>query len=340
MNNIPTLVAIIGATGAVGQKLIRLIEANDRFTISELVASEKNSGKSYVEACTWRETTPLPNHIAKMRLKSLDELTTPFVLSTLPAEAALEVEPRLARAGHIVVSNASAFRMHTDVPLVIPEVNLEHLALLDRQNTSGCIVTNPNCLAVFAALALKPLSKLGAIEHVSIVTLQAISGAGYSGLSACNIMNNTIPNIPGEEEKIELELQKILGTTTEPAPFPITVHSNRVPVLHGHTAVLHVRFAREISEEEVMHVFSEARLKFPGVYHLYQDPFSPQPQLHLHDTDNSAHIGRIKFGDNNRTVGLTVMGHNLVRGAAGAALLNLEAILKYRKATKREVTCK
>ena len=332
MNNNPTPVAIIGATGAVGQKLIRLIEAHDRFTISELVASERNSGKSYVEACTWRETTPLPNHIANITLKSPHELTTPLVLSVLPANAALEIEPMLAKAGHWVVSNASAFRMHDNVPLVIPEVNSSHLALLDQQTTTGRIVTNPNCLAVFAALALKPLSLLGAIKHVSIVTLQAISGAGYSGLSACDIMGNTIPNIPGEEEKIESELLKILGTTTKPAPFPITVHTNRVPVLHGHSAVLHVRFARDISEEEVACVFSEANIRFPGVYKLHQEAFSPQPQRHLHDTDNSAHIGRIKIGDRGRLVGLTVMGHNLVRGAAGAALLNLEAILDYREA--------
>ena len=332
MNKKPIPVAIIGATGAVGQKLIRLIEAHDRFTISELVASERNSGKSYVEACSWREPTPLPQHIANMTLKSPHELTTSLVLSVLPADAALEIEPMLARSGHWVISNASAFRMHDNVPLVIPEVNSGHLDLLDRQNTTGRIITNPNCLAVFAALALKPLSQLGAIEHISIVTLQAISGAGYSGLSACDIMGNTIPNIPGEEEKIESELQKILGTTTEPAPFPITVHVNRVPVLHGHSAVIHVHFARDISEEEVTSVFSEANTRFPGVYKLHQSAFSPQPQLHLHDTDNRAHIGRIKMGDSGRLVGLTVMGHNLVRGAAGAALLNLEAILDYREA--------
>jgi len=333
VNNKPTSVAILGATGAVGQKLIRLIEAHDHFVISELVASERNSGKSYAEGCTWRESTPLPKHIASMLLKSPHELTTPLILSVLPAAIALEIEPKLAKAGHWVISNASAFRMHHEVPLVIPEVNSDHLTLLDRQTTTGCIVTNPNCLAIFAALALKPLSLLGAIEHVSIVTLQAISGAGYSGLSACDIMGNTIPNIPGEEQKIESELLKIFGTTTEPAPFPITVHTNRVPVLHGHSAVLHVRFSRDISEEEVRHVFAEANIKFPDLYHMHLEPFSPQPQLHLHDTDNSAHIGRIKIGDHGRMVGLTVMGHNLVRGAAGAALLNLEAILDYRKAT-------
>lgn len=325
-------VAILGATGAVGQKLIRLIEAHDRFTVSELVASERNSGKHYADACVWREAIPLPEQIARTTLQSHHEITTPLVLSALPADAAQEIEPMLAERGHWIMSNASAHRMRDDVPLLIPEVNFDHLALLDSQTTTGRIVTNPNCLAVFAALALKPLSLAGTIEHVSVVTLQAISGAGYPGLPACDILNNTIPNIPGEEQKIESELRKILGKTSEPATFSIAVHTNRVPVLHGHSAVLHVHFAKKITEEEVRHSFFEATTSFPGVYHLHTDPLSPQPRQHLHDTDNGVHIGRIKIADNGRMVGLITMGHNLVRGAAGATLLNLETVLDYWKA--------
>lgn len=325
-------VAIIGATGAVGQKLIRLVEAHDRFTISELAASERNSGKSYADACIWRETIPLPEHIANMTLRLPHEVTTPLVLSALPADIALVIEPMLAEQGHWVISNASAHRMRNNVPLVIPEVNSDHLALLDSQTTTGRIVTNPNCLAVFAALALRPLSLLGPIEHVSVVTLQAISGAGYPGLPACDVLGNTIPNIPGEEQKIESELRKIFGERGEPATFPITVHTNRVPVLHGHTAVLHIRFATTVSQDDVERAFLEADAAFPGVYNLYEDRFSPQPRQNLHDTDNGVHIGRVKIGDNGRMVGLTAMGHNLVRGAAGAALLNLEAILDHWEA--------
>lgn len=326
-----TPVAIIGATGAVGQKLIRLIDAHPNFIISEVSASDHNVGKKYADATLWRESTPLSKDIAHMTLLPPLELKTPIILSALPAKAAKVIELELVKKGHQVISNASAFRMKKDVPLLIPEINLDHLLLIESQRTTGCLITNPNCLAVFAALALKPLMKLGTIQHVSIVSLQAMSGAGYFGLSAYEIMNNIIPNIAGEEDKIETELLKILGTKEQPADFSITVHTNRIPILHGHTAVIHVRYEEKISLNDIHQVLADAKDQFPKAYQIHEDSFSPQPQLHITEIDHRAHIGRVKVGDQGHVVGLTVMGHNLVRGAAGAALLNLEAFLNYQK---------
>lgn len=324
-------IAVLGATGAVGQKIIRLIEGHEQFTVSELVASDVKSGKKYGEACTWREASTLPESIAHMRLKQPHEVTSTFVLSALPAKVAQDVEPMLAERGHWVISNASAHRMRQDVPLLIPEVNSDHLALLDKQQTSGRIITNSNCAAAPAALALRPLTQLGQIEHVSIVTLQAISGAGYPGLPACDILSNSIPYIEGEEEKIESELKKMLGTISRPASFSVTAHVNRVPVQHGHSTVLHVHFSQTVAQEDLNRVFREAKEAFPQTYKLYEDSYAPQPLRHLHDKDNRVHIGRIKRGVGGKLVGLTAMSHNLVRGAAGAAILNLETVQKLRE---------
>jgi aspartate-semialdehyde dehydrogenase len=328
--NLETIpVAILGATGAVGQKLIRLIAEQERFRIAELAASERNTGKTYAEACTWREIYPLPQNIARMKLCSAQKVCSPYVLSAVPASIAQDLEPSLASRGLWVVSNASSHRMRDDIPLLIPEVNPEHLELLDKQTTSGRIITNPNCATVFIALALKPLSQLGVIEHVSVVTMQAISGAGYPGVPSCDILGNIIPNIAGEEEKIECELKKILGSKNEAADFSVTAHTNRVPVQHGHMSVIHVHFAAEISDKELRDKLLETQNIFPGVYQLYDEAFSPQARQNLSDTDKRVHIGRIKT--NRKIIGMTVLGHNLVRGAAGAALLNLEAVLKSRE---------
>lgn len=310
-----TKIAILGATGTVGQKLIRLC---NRFDICELAASNRHAGQTFGDACTWRESARMPDMISKMVLKNAEEIEAPYVLSALPATVASTIEPMLAKRGQHVISNASFFRMHKDVPLLIPEINLEQLELIENQMFGGSIVTNPNCLAIIAALALKPLFALGKIEHISIVSLQAVSGAGKRGLSAFDMVNNTIPNIEGEELKIERELQKILG------PVEITVHTNRVPVLHGHTAIMHVRFAQKV-RSRLKELYSDS------IYKVYDDPFSPQPSF-LHDTDNAIHIGRLKIGDQGKIVGLTAMGHNLVRGAAAAALANLEALLEYQGA--------
>ena len=324
-----TPIAILGATGAVGQKLIRMIEGNSGFHVAEVAASERRQGKTYGEVVSWKEEIPLPESVRHLPLCSPQKIRSPFALSALPGKVAQTVEPELARMGIHVVSNASSLRMGPTIPLLIPEVNREHLSLIHQQTTPGKIVTNPNCATVFVVLALAPLLELGELEHLSVVTLQAISGAGHHGLSALDIVGNIIPNIPGEEEKIEEETKKILGHTNTPAPFSVTAHVHRVPVLHGHTIALHLFFKTPVTIGAVQTQYAKWTKRFPSLYQIYQDDFHPQPLKNIHSLDQKVHIGRIKQGDRPHIVGLISLGHNLVRGAAGAALLNLEALKMY-----------
>ncbi len=321
-NTIP--VAVLGATGTVGQKIIAMIEQHPLFHVAEVAASHRSEGKKYLEACTWREPLPFPEKMASLTLKELSEVTSPFALSALPADSAKEIEPLLASKGIHVISNASAFRMQNNVPLIIPEINASHIELVKAQSTPGKIITNPNCSTVFLALGLAPLMKLGKINHVSVTTLQALSGAGYPGVPSFDLIGNVIPNIGGEEEKIEQEANKILGEIDSPAVFDLTVHVNRVPVVHGHSISMHVFFENEVKASSVREAFEVAQRELPGAYKLHFDDFSPQPARDLTHDDQRAHIGRIKQGGNSKVVGLVSMGHNLVRGAAGAAIKNLE----------------
>ena len=324
-----TSVAILGATGLVGQKLVRMIHDHPHFDLGELAASERNKGKIYGEVVSWREEVPLPQKASQIKLCSLKEVRSPFALSALPSEVARTVEPLLASNGTHVVSNASALRMEPFIPLLIPEVNRDHLHLIKKQKTSGKIVTNPNCATVFACLALAPLLSMGELKHISLTTLQAISGAGMTGLASMDILGNIIPNILDEEDKIQEETKKILGDQNTPASFGVTVHVNRVPVMHGHTIILHLTFKSPIYAHTISSEYEKWNHSHHGLYQLHQDDFRPQPQKDIHSLDQRTHIGRIKQGDHPHVVGLIAQGHNLVRGAAGAALLNLEALLEY-----------
>ncbi|MCO4782911.1 MAG: aspartate-semialdehyde dehydrogenase [Candidatus Cloacimonetes bacterium] len=320
-------IALLGATGTVGQKFISLIHDHDLFELKYIVASERNNGKLYKDAVAWRDESILPEYIANMTLTDVHEIDCDYAISCLPADIANVWEPMLADKGIHIISNASSFRDHKDVPLVIPEINRDHFQLVNRQSSSGKIITNPNCATVFLALALFPLIQLSPIEHLDVVTLQGISGAGYPGVSAYDLLGNTIPNIGGEEDKLEKEALKIFGDQLNGT----TIHShvNRVPVLQGHSIVLHVLFKNEVQVESVEQVFSEFNTKYGGLYKIHEDPFHPQPLRDLNPRDQRAHIGRIKQGGSANRIGLVSMGHNLVRGAAGAALLNLEYFHKY-----------
>ncbi|PCJ16585.1 MAG: aspartate-semialdehyde dehydrogenase [Candidatus Cloacimonadota bacterium] len=320
-------IALLGATGTVGQKFISLIHNHPDFDLAYLVASKKNTGKLYKDAVSWRDDSPLPDEIANMTLCDLNELDCSYAISCLPADIANDWEPKLAQKGIHVISNASSFRMDDNVPLVIPEINSDDFALIKKQSYKGKIITNPNCATVFLALALYPLLKLSDIEHIDVVTLQAISGAGYPGISAFDILSNTIPNIDGEEDKLEREVFKILGDKL----LSTTIHShvNRVPVLQGHTIILHVLFKEEVLANEVEEVFKDCEIFYQNLYKVHDNKFHPQPLRDLSPKDQRAHIGRIKQGGSPKRIGLVSMGHNLVRGAAGAALLNLEAFHKY-----------
>lgn len=322
-------VAILGATGPVGQKVISLLENHPRFYVAEVAASEGRVGKRYGEAVAWKNEYPLPAAVAALTLRPLLEVESPYVISALPAEVAREVEPALAARGKIVSSNASAFRMEANVPLLIPEVNGEHLSLLSRQSGPGALVTNPNCSTVFLTSALRPLLDLGPIEHVSVVTMQALSGAGYPGVSSFDLLGNVIPHIGGEEAKIEEETKRILGSPDQPAPFSLTVHVHRVPVVHGHTIAAHVRFRQPVSAARAREAFLQWQERYPELIAFHEEIDRPQPARDLSPHEMRVHVGRLKQGGDPHVIGLISLGHNLVRGAAGAAVANLAAAVDF-----------
>src|SRR5580658_6542810 len=242
-------IGILGATGMVGQRFIQLLHNHPWFEIAWLAASERSAGKTYGEACRWKLDTPLPARIAAMTMMPNTPDGTPaselpkIIFAALDAAIARELEPQFAAAGCAVVSNSSALRMQADVPLVIPEVNADHIRLIDKQSwrekSGGYVVTNPNCSAIGLVLALAPLHHAFTLETVMAVTMQAVSGAGYPGVPALDILGNVIPYIKNEEEKMEEETQKLLGTLNgsrvEPAPFAMSAQCNRVAVEDGHT---------------------------------------------------------------------------------------------------------
>lgn len=308
-------VAILGATGTVGQKVISMLANHPQFYVREIAASGNSVGKKLKDACEWRDETPLSDFVGNLILQDCTAVSSPFAISGLPSDIAKIIEPSLASKGIIVSSNASAFRMDKHTPLLIPEINPEQIHLIEQQSTKGKIITNPNCSTVMLACALKPLLNLGDIDHVSVVTLQAASGAGYPGVSSLDLIGNTIPFIGDEEDKIELESEKILGKK-----FNIICHVNRVPVIDGHTVILHVYFKKPVEASLIRTEFQ----KNTELYKVHLENNRPQPRRDLTAYDMRIHIGRIKQGNAPNVVGLLSMGHNLVRGAAGAAIKNLE----------------
>ena len=337
-------VGVLGATGMVGQQFLRLLDGHPTFTPVWLGASERSEGKRYQEAATWRLGGRPPALAESTRIEACTPGHGPrLMFSALDASAANELEGAFAAAGHIVVSNARSFRMMEDVPLLIPEINPDHLALIERQRQlrswTGAIVTNPNCSTVVLAMALAPLRTFG-IESVLVTTLQAISGAGYPGVPSLDILSNVIPGIAGEEEKIESEPNKILGSLAggrvEAHPMVISAHTNRVPVVDGHTMTVSVRLRDRPSPTDIADVMRAWRgrpqaLKLPSAPDLpievETNGFRPQPRL---DVDRgrgmTVTVGRIRACPVLGTR-FVAMGHNTIRGAAGAAILNAEMML-------------
>lgn len=334
-------VGILGATGTVGQEFVRLLESHPWFRVVWLAASERSAGKPYSEATRWRLPSDCPSEIATM---SVDRCVTgrapKLVFSGLDSSVAGSVEELFAKNGHIVVSNAKNFRMESDVPLLIPEINADHLALLETQTKnrrwSGSIVTNPNCSTIVMTLALAPLCGFG-LRKVVVSTLQAISGAGYPGVASLDILGNVLPHIPGEELKIETETQKILGALTGSEIVPhdvvISAQTTRVPVLNGHTALVSVELASNPTVDEVVAAFDSFRGR-PQNENLptapsnpvryVDDPTRPQPRLDVDSEGGMAiTIGRLRECPV-LDLKFIVLGHNTVRGAAGAAILNAE----------------
>ena len=339
-------VAVLGATGAVGQTFVRLLDAHPTFQVTEVAASKRSAGSPYRDVVHWHEGT-CPQDVGALTVSGVDPavVTAPVVFSALDASVAGEVEAAFAQAGRVVLSNARNHRMDADVPLVVSEINADHLQLLDVQRRNrgwdGAIVANANCAATVIALALAPLHEAFGVRTVFVTTLQAVSGAGYPGVASLDILGNVVPEIEGEEEKIERELGKILGTMQGDkivdADFSVSAHANRVAVHHGHTVCLSVGLERKASPGEARAVFEKWRgaevcvgLHSAPALPVIVRPESDRPQARK-DVDAgggmSVVVGRIRE-DAILDLRLVAMGHNTVRGAAGGSILNGEIIVK------------
>ena len=337
-------VAVLGATGSVGQRFIQLLANHPWFEVEELVASDRSAGKRYGEATEWRLDASMPKAAAGLMVKDYDdELTSPIAFSALPGEVAGEIEQRLAKAGHAVLSNSSTHRMEPDVPLVIAEVNPEHLCPgIDAQRKgrgwAGYVVTNGNCSAIHLVLTLKPLQDAFGLYAVMVTTMQAVSGAGYPGVPSLDMIDNVVPFINTEEEKMAEEARKFLGSWDgeyRQADFVLSASCNRVAVRDGHTEAVSIRFRQEASVDDVHEALASFRGR-PQKLGLPSAPSSPivvrsernRPQPLL-DRDcergMASVVGRIRecpiLG-----VKYTLLGHNTIRGAAGASILNAELL--------------
>lgn len=335
-------IGILGATGTVGQRLVQLLENHPQFEITALAASDRSTGKPYAQACAWKLTGGMPDYVKDIVVAPIaPPLDCDVVFSSLPSNIARETEEAFARAGFPVISNSSSYRMDEDVPLLIPEINHEHLGLIEIQQRkrgfdTGFIVTNPNCAVTAFAPPLAALHRKFGIESVFVTTMQAISGAGYPGVSSFDITDNVLPYIAGEEPKVEIEAQKILGKLVdgaiEKADFTVSAQCFRVNVLDGHTASVRVKLRKSSTLEEVF----EAMQKFPSLnlhsspqkfMEICDEPSRPQPRL---DRDNgngmTITIGRL-FPDNIFDYRFVALSHNTVRGAAGSTILNAELLV-------------
>jgi aspartate-semialdehyde dehydrogenase len=347
MNRLP--VTVLGATGVVGQRFVRRLAQHPSFKIQHLAASDRSAGKSYAEACAWRlpaEDGEAYAGYGEHRLvpATVEEAFSPIVFSALDSGPAAELEPQFATRGALVFSNASAFRMAEDVPLLIPEVNPSHLGLLEvqrsRRGWSGAILCNPNCTATVLAMALAPLQEAFGIEAVMMTSLQAVSGAGYPGVASLDILGNVVPFIRSEEEKVEEEIPKLLGAfaggSIQAAPLQISALCHRVPVVEGHTEAVSVKLRGNPSAEQVREAMSAWRTE-PQRLGL---PSAPEAALRIHTAEDrpqvrrdvardggmSVHVGRIRpcpvLG-----IKFSLLGSNTERGAAGGSILNAELAL-------------
>lgn len=331
-------VAVLGATGCVGQKLVSLLASHPLFTITSLAASPRSIGKKFFEGLRNPDIS-LSEKLLRMTLKDpTDSFEEKIIFSALPSAVALKMEKRLAEEGATIISNAKSFRFDPTVPLLIPEINPDHLDLLAFQSTSGKIITNPNCVVAGLVPALKPLEDRFGLEAVHVVTLQGISGAGFSGVSACDILGNVIPYIEGEEEKIEKEPLKILGTLSEgcirEASFSLQAQCNRVPVRNGHLINLSFSLKKKAFPEEVIQAWTSFRQPHPRlptapqrVLCYFREKNFPQPSLHLAVNNGmTVCIGHLR-PSSLFDYKVTLLVDNLMRGAAGAALFNAELLV-------------
>jgi len=338
-------VGILGATGTVGQRFVQLLENHPQLEVTALAASDRSAGKPYAEACAWKLNGSIPQSVREILVQPIEPpFDCEIVFSSLPSSVARETEEVFARAGYPIVSNSSCYRMDEDVPLLIPEINHEHLGLIETQQKKrgfgkGFIVTNPNCAVASFAPPLAAVHRRFGIESVIVTTMQAISGAGYPGVASLDIADNVVPYIAGEEPKVETETQKILGDFVDgsirKADFTVSAQCFRVNVIDGHTASVRVNLRRTSTLEEVV----ESMRAFPSLslysspknfIEVCDEPSRPQPRL---DRDNgngmTITVGRV-FPDNIFDYRFVALSHNTVRGAAGSAILNAELLIDKR----------
>lgn len=330
-------VAILGATGLVGQRFVQLLANHPIFELTAVAASDASAGSRYESVGHWHLDSPIPKSVANMVVQRCEPtLDCEYVFSALLSDVAGPIESAFAEAGYVVFSNASSHRMDKDVPLLIPEVNLEHLKLTRFQKTRGKIITNPNCSTIGLTMALKPIADEFGITQVSVVSMQAVSGAGYPGVSAIDILDNVIPHIKNEEEKLSTEPRKILGTFVEdhikPASFNITAQCNRVAVKDGHMLSVFVNTQKRISLDSIVEAFGNfnpledmalpSRPERPVV--LLRAPDAPQPRLHRNlGNGMTVSVGRL-VQTSETSIRFVALVHNTIRGAAGCAVLNAE----------------
>ncbi|MBE2195963.1 MAG: aspartate-semialdehyde dehydrogenase [Anaerolinea sp.] len=336
-------VAVLGATGTVGQRFIQLLAAHPWFRVAEVAASDRSAGKRYAEATRWVLPGEPPTEIANLTVLPLDAaFKSPIVMSALPGDVAKTLEPTLAAAGHLVSSNTSANRMQTDVPLLLPEINADHVRLVDaqrRKGWAGALVTMSNCTIVGTVVALAPLREFG-IERISLVSMQAISGSGYPGVASFDILDNVLPYIGGEEEKVETEPQKILGALTQDKivhlETRISAACNRVPVMDGHTVCVSVGFKHKPTLAQIR----EAWENYQGHDLARELPSLPKPVITYSEGADRPQPRRDRDagGGMTTTIGrlrecslldykFVTLSHNTVRGAAGGAILNAELLV-------------
>ena len=338
-------VAVLGATGSVGQRYIELLENHPQFRLAELVGSERSAGKRYGDAADWRISSGPPSDVANMVVQNHTEpVKSPIVFCSLPGGIAFDVEQQLAAAGHYVFSNARDNRMEADIPLMIPEVNADHGAAVRVQQANrgwkGFVVTNPNCSTIHMVLALKPIWDAFGIEQCMVTTMQASSGAGYPGVPSLDLIDNVVPYIGGEEEKMQIETLKLLGnwdgSAFSDADLRVSASCNRVPVRHGHMEAVNLKLRQSASPEDVIDVLREFRGR-PQELNLHSAPERPiivrdqadrpQPALDRDVAGGMASVvGRVREC-NLFDVKFLVLGHNTIRGAAGASILNAELMV-------------
>jgi aspartate-semialdehyde dehydrogenase len=342
-------VAVLGATGTVGQKFVRLLDGHPMFRVAELVASSRSAGQRYARVVAWKQETPIPAAVADMVVKPLEaQLESAILFSGLDSSVAGEAEERYAGLGHTVISNASNHRMDRHVPLIIPEVNPDHFELVKHQRGPGAIITNSNCSSMFLTMALAPLHRAFGVTRVQVTTMQAISGAGYPGVASMDILGNVVPFIRNEEEKMEEEAAKMLGSLSgdhiEPAPLVISAQCNRVPVMDGHTETVSFELETPATLDDVRAVLTgfrgmpqerELPSAPPRPLILTDEPDRPQPARDVwHAAGMATVIGRLRPCPV-LDYKMVILGHNTVRGAAGAAILNAEAYLALGYRTHR-----